>query len=236
VSAAAESCLPCFPSQDPSISRLRSHIRHPSTSSINSTSSSQAGRSSQNPPPAPPSSHFSQLSRTTSSSTLHSLNSSSHLSTKQSQPASTPSSADPIHYTTLKRISHFLYPSRSSAKLASLGAMAGAEGRKLKRGELGVPTVMSAEGMICVGTDKGWVGVWDFKGEMRGWYGNESICTSALSLPCSGCQRKTLSVLTCSRCVPFTTSFNSRVRHSPHPLTRPHLHRRRSRFRPHPPL
>lgn len=60
-----------------------------------------------------------------------------------------------------------------------MGLGAGAGGQELKREMLGKPVMLVVGGLICVGTDKGWVGTWAFGGDAKGWYGNESICESA---------------------------------------------------------
>lgn len=176
----------CLFHTDPSISRLRSHMRHPSSSSIDSSISSQQPHVSR----SVSSSHFSQLSRTTSSSTLHSLSSSNPAPPlSRPGPSSHPLLSDPLHYTTLKRISYTLYPSRSSNKLASMGALSSeTRGNDVKnpsslRPEFGVPSIMVANGLICVGTDQGWVGVWDFKGDMKGWFGSDMIGASLSKSP-----------------------------------------------------
>ncbi|CDZ98303.1 Vacuolar assembly/sorting protein VPS8 [Phaffia rhodozyma] len=166
----------------PTVSRLRSHVRHPSTSSINSTASSQLPAFDR----SISSSHFSQLSRSNSSSTIHSLvdpqsmRASSSLSVPLPSTSISPPSPpelsldDPMRYTTLKRISHALYPrGRPTSKMANLS------GDNRNRPDMGDPTMMVAGGWICVGTTKGWVGAWDFRGDLRGWFGNETISNEA---------------------------------------------------------
>lgn len=86
---------------------------------------------------------------------------------------------DPFRWSVLQRISFALYPpslaapSKSSAKLAALAL--GQLPPGLRREHLGRPTKMVSGGLICVGTSAGWVGVWDFRGEQKGWFGNEII-------------------------------------------------------------
>jgi hypothetical protein len=86
---------------------------------------------------------------------------------------------DPFRWSVLQRISLALYPptspapSKSSAKLAALAL--GQLPSGLRREQLGRPTKLVAGGLVCVGTSAGWVGVWDFRGEQKGWFGNEAI-------------------------------------------------------------
>ena len=35
--------------------------------------------------------------------------------------------------------------------------------------------MLAVGGLVCVGTDHGWVATWTFGGDSRGWYGNDTI-------------------------------------------------------------
>lgn len=140
------------------------------------------------------SSHFSQLSRSESSSTINSVlypsgapgrdtNGATAVPSKGHETRHAAESDrdedDPFRWSVLQRISLALYPSmlpapsKSSAKLAALALGQLLPG--LKREQLGRPTKMVAGGLVCVGMSAGWVGVWDFRGEQKGWFGNEAL-------------------------------------------------------------
>lgn len=184
---------------DPTVSRLRSHTRHASTSTVNTLSSLAPG--AQHASGA--SSHFSQLSRSESSSTINSVlhpslvagrsgddlgaggSSSGRPSDDDERRARSKGAGedDPFKWTVLQRISLALYPSASkaSAKLAKL-ALGQLPAGVARRELLGRPTRMVAGGLVCVGMSSGFVGVWDFRGECKGWFGNEAL-RALLPLP-----------------------------------------------------
>lgn len=144
------------------------------------------------------SSHFSQLSRTTSSSTLHSLlqpidnqpsSSSNGSSHPQPRPTSSrapfpppqpkPRAEDAFHYTSLRRISAAIYPPPATTNKASATKLAALGLAVQDRDRYGKPVLLAVGGLVCVGTDQGWVGTWTFGGDSRGWYGNDTIGQSA---------------------------------------------------------
>ncbi|KAF5393318.1 hypothetical protein D9757_000645 [Collybiopsis confluens] len=133
----------------PTVSRLRSYTpqasRVPSTSSFGTNALHTAS-------PAP--SHFSSVSRTSSISNFHPSSSDG-----QSRPLSNGehrfSDQDVFKWTELKNISHHIYSAYSSKASSVLGT------------SLGSPTVMAANGLICVGTDDGKICVYDFRQTLK---------------------------------------------------------------------
>lgn len=103
---------------------------------------------------SPSPSHFSSISRTSSASNLHATYShSSHAEKRQ----------EAFRWTTLRIIGEHVYTKRSSKADAVLGSPA-----------LGSPTVLAANGLICVGTDAGRVFVFDFKQQLKCVCGDEA--------------------------------------------------------------
>lgn len=130
----------------PTISRLRSTTpqtsRSPSVGSLG-TLNSQLGLS------APPS-NFSALSPTSSQSNLPEV------------PAAGASDAaaeerEVFRWTQLRNITEVMYGNHTNQKVVSL----------LGTPSLGSPTVLAANGMICIGTDLGRVLVFDFKQNLK---------------------------------------------------------------------
>ncbi|KAF7796662.1 hypothetical protein EIP86_007845 [Pleurotus ostreatoroseus] len=130
----------------PTISRLRSVTpqasRSPSVGSMG-TMNSQLGLS------APPS-HFSALSATSSQSNLPEV-------TPTGANGAAAEEREVFRWTQLRNISELLYGKHTQQKVASV----------LGTPNLGSPTVLAANGMICVGTDLGRVLVFDFKQNLR---------------------------------------------------------------------
>lgn len=130
----------------PSISRLRSTTpqtsRSPSVGSVG-TMNSQTGLSA-------PASHFSALSPTSSQSNLPEV------------PAAGTNGAateerEVFRWTQLRNITELVYGKHTQQKVASL----------LGTPSLGSPTVLAANGMICLGTDLGRILVFDFKQNLK---------------------------------------------------------------------
>lgn len=145
----------------PQIHRLRSSQRYPSISSIDSFATGADLRKLNG---SPASSKFDQLSRQSSHSNIHELD---------TEPQSTPpssvhqaealaSSFSSFRWTPLRRISGKVFP--GSAKTAAMGQ----------------PTVLAASGIICVGTAKGWVMVFDYAQTLKCVCGNDAIGSSWL--------------------------------------------------------
>lgn len=225
-----------LPFTDPTVSRLRSHNRHISTSTVNTLSSLPPGA-----PYSGASSHFSQLSRSESSSTINSIlhpnrlsddSTSPSLTYEQPAPPPPPTDEDVFRWSTLQRISLALYPqpttAKSSSKLQTLAV--GQLPPGLRREQLGHPTKMVAGGLVCVGMSSGFVGVWDFRGEAKGWFGNETLRECYPRSPSVALQHLTHLLLVCGSSLGRRPSDGSRD------LIRPHLHRRRPRGRPRLPL
>ncbi|KAF7361851.1 Lateendosome to vacuole transport-family protein [Mycena venus] len=158
----------------PNVSRLRSFTpgahnpppRPLSAASFGSVASSHflnfqdaAGAS-----PAP--SHFSAMSRMSSVSNLG-LHTPTSSEAAQALPNGHPqgrgSEREVFRWTQLRNITHHMYAPKASGKASSLlGA------------SLGMPTVIAANGLICVGTDSGTICVYDFKQALKCVCGNEA--------------------------------------------------------------
>jgi hypothetical protein len=63
-------------------------------------------------------------------------------------------------------ISNFIYSPKASKALNATGA-----------GDLGMPTVMAANGLICVGTEAGFICVFDFKENLKCICGIDAVGT-----------------------------------------------------------
>ncbi|KAJ7579148.1 Golgi CORVET complex core vacuolar protein 8-domain-containing protein [Mycena floridula] len=142
----------------PTISRLRSITPQPQ-SLMASTSSLQ----SHNPAGSPSQSHFSGMSRRSSISNFHALSSSSqgYQSTEKS------ATRQVFRWTNLRNVGQQIYTSKAANKASSI----------LGAPTLGSPTVLAANGLICVGTDEGKICVYDFKQTLICICGNDSSKT-----------------------------------------------------------
>lgn len=144
----------------PNVSRLRSYTPQASQLSSNSAMTSNShlydGIS-----PSP--SRFSAMSRMSSSSNLHTYTNSS--SDTKETPGGHPSRSpqDAFKWTELRNITEHVYNSLSQKLSSVLGTPL-----------LGSPTVLAANGLICVGTDEGKICVYDFKQTLICVCGNES--------------------------------------------------------------
>ncbi|KAK7053310.1 hypothetical protein VNI00_003936 [Paramarasmius palmivorus] len=131
----------------PTVSRLRSYTpqgsRVPSSSSVVTQSNMLPGTS-----PSP--SHFSSISRMSSISNLHTNDTSEIAEGKRKQ-----AEQDVFHWTELRNISHHIYSAYSSKASSILGAASSS------------PTVLAANGLICIGTDDGKICVYDFKQTLK---------------------------------------------------------------------
>ncbi|TDL25957.1 hypothetical protein BD410DRAFT_716446 [Rickenella mellea] len=130
----------------PNVSRLRSVIPHPSPNRMSSVSSFGTLPSYDRDAASPSPSHFSTLSRHPSQS---------ELTTGDTQRRSD-AVREAFRWTILREIGDLLYtrtPSKASAVLGS--------------DKFGSPTVLSANGYICIGTETGRVCVFDFKQQLR---------------------------------------------------------------------
>ncbi|KAE9411436.1 hypothetical protein BT96DRAFT_1011251 [Gymnopus androsaceus JB14] len=136
----------------PTVSRLRSYTpqaasRVPSNSSLGTNALHVSS-------PAP--SHFSSVSRMSSVShfDFHAPSSNGGLSdAAQSKPNL--SDRDVFKWTELRNISHHIHSASHSKAASVLGAA------------LGSPTVLAANGLICVGTDDGKICVYDFRQTLK---------------------------------------------------------------------
>lgn len=145
--------FPRRPATHPNISRLRSaqHPRLPSASS-QSTLLDRA------------SSGFDRLSR--SSSELHLP--AELVPLPEVDPAPAPLSgrapAQTFKWSPLRRVSTRLYQPKTANSTAQQPELI-----------MGLPTVVAVSGVIAVGTDKGWVGIFDFGQNLRSVCGTEAI-------------------------------------------------------------
>ncbi|KAI3619052.1 late endosome to vacuole transport-related [Moniliophthora roreri] len=131
----------------PTVSRLRSYT--PQGSRVPS-SSSAVTQSNMLPGTSPSPSHFSSISRVSSLSNLRTNENSDVAEGKRRQVEQ-----DVFHWTELRNISHHIYSSYSSKASSMLGAASGS------------PTVLAANGLICIGTDDGKICVYDFKQTLK---------------------------------------------------------------------
>jgi len=134
------------------VSRLRSYTPQPSVSPVNEAVTSSSHFTIASPSP----SHFSSMSRLSSSSNPRNIqNDQFH---------------EPVHsidydvfkWTDLGAITQEMYP-KPSAKASSV----------LGTSSAGLPTVLAANGLLCVGTEQGKIYVYDFKQTLRAVCGND---------------------------------------------------------------
>ncbi|KAJ3735742.1 Golgi CORVET complex core vacuolar protein 8-domain-containing protein [Lentinula guzmanii] len=134
----------------PTVSRLRSyapqHSPVPSNSSLGTNAIHAAS-------PAP--SHFSSMSRMSSISNFHAPSSAGLSDTVNPNGQPKASDRDVFKWTELRNISHYIYSAYSSKASSVLGTA------------LGSPTVLAANGLICVGTDDGKISVYDFRQTLK---------------------------------------------------------------------
>lgn len=159
----------------PSVSRLRSGLpttqlaAGPSSSSLKPLSNGD--RLIDRDTATPSLSHFSVDSRASSSTNLHA---------SESQGAKDRKELDAFRWTTLRVVGSYLYSNTPDKASAVLGSPA-----------LGSPTVIAANGMICVGTESGRVIVFDFKQNVKCICGDQNSGKHPLLL--SVCYALTLS-------------------------------------------
>ena len=143
--------LPALPNMKasflhPTLSRLRSSFTQvPSQPNSVATSNSQLSNEH-----SPESSHFSALSNDRPTVIQPDT---------PRQPV-----REVFQWTPLNAISNFVYPPKASKALNTMGAA-----------NLGMPTVMAANGLICVGTETGFICVFDFKQNMKCICGTDAI-------------------------------------------------------------
>lgn len=126
-----------------------------------------------------------------------------------------------FRWTSLRNIGNYVF-SQGAQKAASI----------LGKPALGKPTVIAANGMICIGTDQGRVVVYDFKQNLKCVCGTGPVDASTSPGELSQNQRVSHRLTTHTR----QTQTLTRLRIRPRPITRPHLPRRRLHHRPHTPL
>jgi vacuolar protein sorting-associated protein 8 len=135
----------------PTISRLRSYP-HQAT---HAPSSGSAVTRHSNLFDGTSATHLSEISR---SSSPFNLNAASN-----PQNGTTQSDREVFRWTQLRNISHHIFAKASQKASAVLGSLA-----------FGSPTVMAANGLVCIGTDSGRIFVFDFKQTLKCICGNES--------------------------------------------------------------
>lgn len=143
----------------PTVSRLRSYTPQPSRAP------SSASMGTLNPPglDTPAGSHFSALSRMSSLSNLQQLPSAS---TDDHSNGHVPApDREVFRWTLLRNIGQHVYSSNPHKTASLLGAPA-----------IGAPTVLAANGLICVGTDNGKTSVYDFTQNLKCICGSEETC------------------------------------------------------------
>ncbi|KAJ7783226.1 Golgi CORVET complex core vacuolar protein 8-domain-containing protein [Mycena metata] len=139
----------------PNVSRLRSYT--PGSRPVSSASIGTIGSQFFDASPSP--SHFSAMSRMSSLSNLHTPTSSEAPTGHRGAAAA----REVFRWTELRNITHHLYSPKSSKASSLLGPPT-----------LGIPTVLAANGLICVGTDSGTICVYDFKQALKCVCGNEA--------------------------------------------------------------
>lgn len=133
----------------PTISRLRSYTPRQTPAPSADSVGSYSGRLPEGFSPAP--SHFSAISRTSSLVNLHEV-----FSGKQDAGHVPHAPREVFKWTRLRTIEDNIFPKQSQKAAALLGAPAA-----------GSPTVLAANGLVCVGSESGSVFVFDFKQTLR---------------------------------------------------------------------
>ncbi|KAL0956581.1 hypothetical protein HGRIS_002719 [Hohenbuehelia grisea] len=139
----------------PTVSRLRSFTPQASRTQT-PTGSVPLAFDGMSPSP----SHFSAISRMSSTSNLLSQ-SSQDLSGKDSE-GSSHTQREVFRWSILRNITQHVYSSAAQKAVAVLGGLS-----------VGLPTVLAANGLICIGTDEGRVCVYDFHQNLRCVCGDE---------------------------------------------------------------
>ncbi|KAH9948952.1 hypothetical protein B0H21DRAFT_196377 [Amylocystis lapponica] len=156
IAAIQDPSTPARPFLHPSISRLRSSTpqasRFPTSGSVGTIWSHAEGASA-----AP--SHFSALSRTSSLTNLSAGQARADKSNGHSQPA-----REVFRWTQLRVLGEHIYNPQPQKAISLLGTE-----------NAGSPTVLAANGLICVGTDANRILVFDFKQNLK------CVCGSDIS-------------------------------------------------------
>ncbi|KAJ7287486.1 Golgi CORVET complex core vacuolar protein 8-domain-containing protein [Mycena rebaudengoi] len=139
----------------PNVSRLRSFT--PGSRPVSSASFGSLG--SHFFDASPPPSHFSAISRMSSTSNL---NTPSLSDAPNGRRASAIATREVFRWTQLRNITHHMYAPKAGKASSILGPPS-----------LGAPTVLAANGLICVGTDDGKICVYDFKQSLKCVCGND---------------------------------------------------------------
>ncbi|KAF9033308.1 hypothetical protein BDZ89DRAFT_947833 [Hymenopellis radicata] len=147
----------------PTVSRLRSYT--PGSSRLSSEPS--AGNLSPSLSFAGPSSTPSALSRVSSHSNLHTES----VVDEHGLPRPTEAPADVFKWTELRDIDRQLRAAHKSPKISNI----------LGAPSIGLPTVLAANGLICIGTDEGKVCVFDFDQKLKCICGGDTKNTGAVT-------------------------------------------------------
>lgn len=139
------------PFPHPHVSRLRSFTPQGSRASSNGGLDPNHSHAFEGTSPSP--SHFSSMSRMSSHSNLVGFMSSFHAAKATAPPVH----KEVIKWTELKHISQHVYSSKAHQKASSI----------LGVPSLGSPTVLAANGFICIGSDEGCVFIYDFKQSLK---------------------------------------------------------------------
>ncbi|KAH9858426.1 Golgi CORVET complex core vacuolar protein 8-domain-containing protein [Lenzites betulinus] len=141
----------------PSISRLRSITPQPSRTPSAASAATLHSHLHESTSAAP--SHFSALSRSSFVTNL-----SAHIAQDETSRGQTQPMREVLRWTQLRILGEHIYVGQTSSKVSSL----------LGAQSYGSPTVLAANGLICIGTDTGRVLVFDFKQTLKCVCGNES--------------------------------------------------------------